>query len=37
MGGASGTIRALHVDDNPDIADLAVTFLEQEYDPSVFG
>lgn len=30
MSGTTGTIRILHVDDEPDVADLAATFLERE-------
>jgi len=32
MNGVTGTITVLHVDDDPDIADLAATFLEREDD-----
>ncbi|MBB6644894.1 PAS domain S-box protein [Halobellus ruber] len=32
VGRTSGTIRVLHVDDDPDFVDLAATFLEEEYD-----
>ena len=32
MSTTSGTIRVLHVDDEPDFVDLTATFLEREYD-----